>query len=515
MSKRIVIPVVLALLTGTASAGGIEVSLKVDPKCEPNPKQPCDMLATVISGTAPPPVDKISLVQTDNKKTPEIVLNASDLKTYVQGDDSLGVAVVFETQHLWLGNDTWWEPPRDMRTKTEGVYKALTGALDKLNVAGPAGSKAVLIAYGQGAQVKWSGDLKDLTGDKIGSQKELTATAVPVSDANPTGLSPVVGMDVAPGVDEAISALNKMGMSRKLLVVIGDGNGADALGDYKKKLQSDEIMVFAIGLQAAQDLPGDSNGWKKIAGNNAKWLDAPDGLGAALGAIADAVADRYYLRFPGADVKLKKTFDWDEKGHTFLFRGIDKKDVEVNDEIVLAPKWTPPWMVKKKSGLWWKILLGIVGAFVLLLVAVKVLGKKKQPAPEPVVVAAPPPVAAPAPAPAGPMKTVMIGIGGDDQGFPVVGWIVPLNGPNQFQTFKLQGGATKIGTGGASHIVINDGFMSTEHAQIVASPAGFVLVDGGSTNGTLVNDRRVDKHELVDNDTFLMGKTNFRFKSIN
>jgi len=92
---------------------------------------------------------------------------------------------------------------------------------------------------------------------------------------------------------------------------------------------------------------------------------------------------------------------------------------------------------------------------------------------------------------------------------------VPLNGPNQFQTFKLQAGATKIGTGGPVHIVVNDGFMSTEHCQIVMSPAGFVLVDGGSTNGTYVNERKVDKHELVDNDVITMGKTNFRFKSIN
>src|SRR5688500_20266532 len=106
-------------------------------------------------------------------------------------------------------------------------------------------------------------------------------------------------------------------------------------------------------------------------------------------------------------------------------------------------------------------------------------------------------------------------MGGDDGGYPVVGWIVPLNGPNQFQTFKLQSGATKIGTGGQAQIIINDGFMSTEHAAIVASPAGFVLQDNGSTNGVFVNERKIDKHELVDNDVFLIGKTNFKFKSIN
>ena len=57
--------------------------------------------------------------------------------------------------------------------------------------------------------------------------------------------------------------------------------------------------------------------------------------------------------------------------------------------------------------------------------------------------------------------------------------------------------------------------MSTEHCQINASPAGFTLIDGGSTNGSYVNDRKVSKHDLVDNDVITLGKTNFKFKSIN
>ena len=93
--------------------------------------------------------------------------------------------------------------------------------------------------------------------------------------------------------------------------------------------------------------------------------------------------------------------------------------------------------------------------------------------------------------------------------------IVATNGPQAFQTFRLLGGATKIGTGAPSQIVVNDGFMSIEHCQIVSSPQGFVLQDGGSTNGTLVNGKRISTHELVDNDAFTLGKTNFKFKSIN
>jgi pSer/pThr/pTyr-binding forkhead associated (FHA) protein len=120
-----------------------------------------------------------------------------------------------------------------------------------------------------------------------------------------------------------------------------------------------------------------------------------------------------------------------------------------------------------------------------------------------------------APKPAGPMKTVMIGQGGDEGGFPVVGWLVPLNGPNAYQTMRLRSSGTKIGTAPPADIVINDGFMSTEHCQINCSPQGYTLIDGGSTNGSYVNDRKIaGKHELVDNDMITLGKTNFKFKSI-
>ena len=133
--------------------------------------------------------------------------------------------------------------------------------------------------------------------------------------------------------------------------------------------------------------------------------------------------------------------------------------------------------------------------------------------PMPVAMAA----AAPAepPKPMGPVKTVMFNASGSDDGFPVVGWLVPLNGPTAYQTFRLRSGGTKIGTAPPSDIVINDGFMSTEHCQINASPQGYTLVDGGSTNGCYVNDRKIQgKLDLVDNDTVTLGKTNFKFKSI-
>jgi pSer/pThr/pTyr-binding forkhead associated (FHA) protein len=132
--------------------------------------------------------------------------------------------------------------------------------------------------------------------------------------------------------------------------------------------------------------------------------------------------------------------------------------------------------------------------------------------PPPVV--APPPPSTLQPVAGGANKTMAINLNSGD-GVPVVGWIVPINGPQQFQTFKLFAGVTKVGNAHGAHIVINDAFMSGEHAHVVMSPTGFTLIDNGSTNGTLVNERRVQRHDLIDNDVIKFGKTDCKFKTIN
>jgi hypothetical protein len=175
----------------------------------------------------------------------------------------------------------------------------------------------------------------------------------------------------------------------------------------------------------------------------------------------------------------------------------------------------PVWAIKTSSSFpWLTIIIVVFSLLFLILIGKLVFGRKKEVvevAPMPVVAMAP----MEAPKPAGPMKTVMLNAGGDEGGFPIVGWLVPINGQHAYQTFRLRSGGTKIGTAPPADVVVNDGFMSTEHAQINCSPQGFTLIDNGATNGCYVNDRKVAKHDLVDNDMITLGKTNFRFKSIN
>ena len=90
---------------------------------------------------------------------------------------------------------------------------------------------------------------------------------------------------------------------------------------------------------------------------------------------------------------------------------------------------------------------------------------------------------------------------------------VPLQGPQRGELFTLSP-STTIGTTPECHVVLHDKFMSSKHAEIKAENGIWILRDTGSTNGTYVNNRRVDKHELVDNDFIKFGSALCKFKSL-
>jgi len=396
---------------------------------------------------------------------------------------------------IWIGNDDVL--PEDDPSRYPGVLKALASALDKVNFkdAGPAGSTGVVITYADKAIVRIPmGPLDKITGAQLGTQKDYLGTK---------------GVELVKGVELALAELHKVQASRKVLIVVCDGmdtNMEAAKGQLlndKAVAKTDGIQTFAIIYKGA--LSGDGNVISTMIPQT-QFVNSADNIATAISAILARMADRQYLTFPGHDPKLGLGLNWDGKPHNLIIK-VDKDDTDPV-QLTLAPPWN-----QSKSGFPWLVVILItVGALLLILIGVKVFSSK--PAPMPMPIAAP--VAVEAPKPMGPSKTVMIGAGGDEGGFPIVGWLVPLNGTQAYQTFRLRSGGTKIGTAPPCDIVVNDGFMSTEHCQINCSPQGFMLVDGGSTNGCYVNDRKIQgKQDLVDNDMVTLGKTNFKFKSIN
>lgn len=121
-----------------------------------------------------------------------------------------------------------------------------------------------------------------------------------------------------------------------------------------------------------------------------------------------------------------------------------------------------------------------------------------------------PQAAAPAP-----QKTqaFMIDPAGGGGTVQLLGWIIPIAGPQRGELFTLSP-VSKIGTDPSCTVCLADSFMSSEHAEIFAEDGVWIVKDLGSTNGTYVNDKRVEKQELVDNDMVKFGQSQVKFKSL-
>ncbi len=95
----------------------------------------------------------------------------------------------------------------------------------------------------------------------------------------------------------------------------------------------------------------------------------------------------------------------------------------------------------------------------------------------------------------------------------MLGWIVPVKGPQRGQLFTLAP-VSVVGTEPDCTVVLTDQYMSSKHAEIKAEGGTWVLRDLGLTNGTFVNDKRIDQHELIDNDFVKFGQSLVKFKSL-
>ncbi len=126
-------------------------------------------------------------------------------------------------------------------------------------------------------------------------------------------------------------------------------------------------------------------------------------------------------------------------------------------------------------------------------------------------------VSAPSPSGGGDGKarTMAIDMGAQaGGGGAAVGWLVPLEGPQSGELFQLKHRCV-VGTAPDCDVVLRDGSISSRHAEFIATGGGFRVNDLGSTNGTFVNDKRITSHDLVDNDNVRLGRTPFKFKSMN
>jgi len=115
-----------------------------------------------------------------------------------------------------------------------------------------------------------------------------------------------------------------------------------------------------------------------------------------------------------------------------------------------------------------------------------------------------------------PEKTVAFDVSLINRGTfqPVVGWVVVLNGELKGRDFRLVDGKNVMGTAADCDVVLTDPYLSSKHAVIRHENGEFTLSDLDSTNGTYVNDRRITKEDIIDNDKIRLGRSEMKFKSV-
>ncbi len=95
-----------------------------------------------------------------------------------------------------------------------------------------------------------------------------------------------------------------------------------------------------------------------------------------------------------------------------------------------------------------------------------------------------------------------------------IGWIVPLEGPQQGQLFELGEGVTVIGSSKTADVRLKGERIAQDHCRIIQSIYGFELARSGSVEHTYIDGHPVFRRTLNDGDVFVVGKTRVVFKCV-
>src|SRR5688572_23150813 len=121
-----------AVAVPAVAAAQVRATLSIDAP-DPSGARPPDVRAAIDGLSRPPAPDQVALT------IDGVTVAARAVDTAAE---PVSIIVVFETQHLWIGNADWImeSDTPDERNKSEGFHKPLVAAIDGLAGAGPAGS---------------------------------------------------------------------------------------------------------------------------------------------------------------------------------------------------------------------------------------------------------------------------------------------------------------------------------------------------------------------------------------
>src|SRR5262249_42309539 len=89
--------------------------------------------------------------------------------------------------------------------------------------------------------------------------------------------------------------------------------------------------------------------------------------------------------------------------------------------------------------------------------------------------------------------------------------LVVICGPELGRKYDLRTFPIQIGRAATAHIQVDQESISRSHAELTTEKDSVVLRDLGSTNGTFVNDERIENYTLRNGDLVKIGRTIFKF----
>jgi hypothetical protein len=97
---------------------------------------------------------------------------------------------------------------------------------------------------------------------------------------------------------------------------------------------------------------------------------------------------------------------------------------------------------------------------------------------------------------------------------PVVGWFVAMTGDQKGEDFKVREGKNLVGSAPGAQVLITDSTVSAQHASLRYEEGKFFLTDLDSSNGSFVNEQKIAREELKDNDMIRFGDVTLKFKCL-
>src|SRR5688572_21523238 len=91
--------------------------------------------------------------------------------------------------------------------------------------------------------------------------------------------------------------------------------------------------------------------------------------------------------------------------------------------------------------------------------------------------------------------------------------LVVVRGVDRRKSLDVRGEEITLGTSPSADLILTDATVSRSHAVLRATPAGYLLVDLESTNGTWIGERRIVSAYVAVKDTFQVGDTSLRLEA--